>query len=176
MDFTAASFTGGFDQMGGAGVTTGTDLKTKWIPGWNALIMSQPETFDLKTSFRKDNVFFDLASVNNLNNKIFADDCIQQLKHELKSSAIADMVQKYQGSVKKEGIGLSFIVESFNKETQMADVYVTFFDIAEKKVLLSEKVSGKALGIGMLNSWAGAIKSILKQIDASEYKNWKNKY
>jgi trans-2-enoyl-CoA reductase len=86
------------------------------------------------------------------------------------------MVNNYKGDVKKEGIGLSFIVENFNKGSQMATVYVTFFDIASKKVLISEKLSGKAMGIGMRNYWAGAIKAMLKQIDLTEYKNWKTKY
>ena len=78
--------------------------------------------------------------------------------------------------MKKSGIGVAFIIENFNKGTQEATVYVTFFDIATKKVLVCEKMTGKAMGVGMRNYWAGAIKSILKQIDATEYKNWKSKY
>ena len=70
----------------------------------------------------------------------------------------------------------SNIGENFNKTTQMADVYVILFDIATKNILICEKVSGKAMGIGMKNYWAGAIKAILKQIDEFEYKNWKSKY
>lgn len=176
LDFTKAAFTGGFDQIGGAGIATGSDMKTKWIPGWNAMLMNEPEHFDLKKSFRKDKVIFDLKSVNELNSKIDKDACITSQKTEIKRSAISEMVKRYNPGVKKEGIGLSFIIENFNKETQMADVFITFFDITEKKVLICEKISGKAMGIGMLNSWAGAFKSILKQIDASEYKNWKQKY
>ena len=32
------------------------------------------------------------------------------------------------------------------------------------------------MGVGMRNYWAGSIKAILRQIDATEYKNWKSKY
>ena len=176
LDFTKTVFAGGFDITEGAGGTTGSDMKTKWIPGWNAMVMSQPEYFDLKTSFRKGNILFDLKSVNELNNKIDVAACMQQVSVKIKKPVIDDMIKQYRPNVKKDGIGLSFIVESFNKETQVADVYVTFFDIAESKVLICEKVSGTALGIGMLNSWSGAIKSILTQIDTSEYTKWENKY
>lgn len=176
LDFTKAKFVGGFDQVGGAGVATGSDMKTKWIPGWNALILNEPQHFDFKKSFRKDNVVYDLKSMNELNSKIDVDACMVYNEGKIERTEIDGMVKKYKAEVKKDGIGLSFIIENFNKGTQMADVYVTFFDIATKKILICEKVSGKAMGIGMRNYWAGAIKAILKQIDASEYKNWKNKY
>jgi hypothetical protein len=172
LDFTKAKFVGGFDQVGGAGVATGSDMKTKWIPGWNALILNEPQHFDFKKSFRKDNVVYDLKSMNELNSKIDVDACMAYNEGKIEMSEIDGMVKKYKADVKKEGIGVSFIIENFNKGTQMADVYVTFFDIASKKVLICEKVSGKAMGIGMRNYWAGAIKAILKQIDATEYKHY----
>ncbi|MBL0329870.1 MAG: hypothetical protein IPP64_10755 [Bacteroidetes bacterium] len=176
LDFTKAKFVGGFDQVGGAGVATGSDMKTKWIPGWNALILNEPQHFDFKKSFRKDNIVYDLKSMNELNSKIDVDACMVYNEGKIERTEIDGMVKKYKAEVKKDGIGLSFIIENFNKGTQMADIYVTFFDIASKKILICEKVSGKAMGIGMRNYWAGAIKAILKQIDASEYKNWKSKY
>ena len=86
------------------------------------------------------------------------------------------MIKKYSADIKKQGIGVSFIIENFNKGTQEATLFVVFFDIATKKVLVCEKMSGKAMGVGMRNYWAGAIKAILRQIDATEYKNWKSKY
>ena len=114
--------------------------------------------------------------MNELNSKIDVDACMVYNEGKIERTEIDGMVKKYKAEVKKDGIGLSFIIENFNKGTQMADIYVTFFDIASKKILICEKVSGKAMGIGMRNYWAGAIKAILKQIDASEYKNWKSKY
>ncbi|MDQ3047688.1 MAG: hypothetical protein M3R27_09090 [Bacteroidota bacterium] len=174
LDFTKAKFVGGFDQAAGIAAATGSDMKSKWIPAWNSLILSEPNHFDLRKVFRKDNVYNDLNPVTELNSKIDPDECMGFNPTKISQAEIEEMVKKYNGD-KKDGIGLSFIVENFNKGSQMADVYVTFFDIASKKVLLSEKVSGKAVGIGMRNYWAGAIKDILKQIDSSHYKNWKNK-
>ena len=174
LDFTKAKFVGGFDQVGGAGAATGSDMKSKWIPSWNSLIQNEQPKYDLKKTFRKDNVYYDISSLNELNSKIDVDACMVPNPGKIEKSDIEGMVKKYTGE-KKEGVGLVFIVENFNKGSQMADVYVTFFDIATKKVLLCEKESGKAMGIGMRNYWAGAIKAILKQIDEGDYKNWKNK-
>jgi hypothetical protein len=111
-----------------------------------------------------------------LNSKIDVDACMVFNEGKIERNEIDGMVKKYVPDVKKEGIGCSFIIENFNKGTQTADFYVTFFDIASKKVLVCEKMSCKAAGIGMRNYWAGAIKAALKQIDATEWKNWKSKY
>lgn len=175
LDFTKAKFVGQFDQGFGAMPATGTDMKNKWIPQWNALIAKEPQNFKIKEAFRKDNVYYDMAPVNEINSKIDVDNCMSFNAGKIERSEIDAMVKKYGAGDKKEGIGLVFIVENFNKGTEMADVYVTFFDIASRKVLFTEKMSGKAMGVGMRNYWAGSIKAILKAIDTTEYKNWKAK-
>ncbi|MCW3070636.1 MAG: hypothetical protein JWO44_526 [Bacteroidetes bacterium] len=175
LDFTKAKFVGQFDQGFGAMPATGTDMRNKWIPQWNALIAKEPQNFKIKDAFRKDNVYYDLAPLNELNSKIDVDNCMSFNPGKIERADIDAMVKKYGTGDKKEGIGLTFIVENFNKNMEMADVYVTFFDIATKKVLFTEKMSGKTIGVGMRNYWAGAIKNILKQIDGGEYKAWKAK-
>ena len=176
LDFTKAKFVGAFDQAVGVAPATGSDMKSKWIPSWNSLIAKEPQNFDLKKSFRKDNVIYDFKSINMLNGKIDVDGCMVYNEGKIERTEIDVMVKKYTPDVKKDGIGVSFIIENFNKGTQEATLYVVFFDIATKKVLVCEKMSGKAMGVGMRNYWAGAIKAILRQIDATEYKNWKSKY
>ena len=174
LDFTKATFVGQFDQGMGAMPATGNDMKNKWCGQWNALVGKEPQNFKLKEAFRMDNVIYDMASVNELNSKIDADKCMSFNPGKIEKSSIDAMVKKYTGD-KKDGIGLVFVVENFNKGTEMADIYVTFFDIATKKILLCEKMSGKAVGVGLRNYWAGAIKAILKQITSSEYATWKGK-
>jgi hypothetical protein len=174
LDFTKAKFVGQFDQGFGAMPATGTDMRNKWIPQWNALIAKEPQNFKIKEAFRLDNVYYDMASLNELNSKIDVDNCMSFNSGQLAKADIDAMVKKYTAGDKKSGIGLAFIVENFNKGAEAADVYVTLFDIASKKVLFCEKMSGKAMGVGMRNYWAGAIKAIIKEIDTSAYKNWKS--
>ncbi len=175
MDFTKAKFVGGFDQIQGAGAVTGTDMRNRWVPGWNTLMLNEPQNFDLRKTFRKDNIYNDINSVTDLNSKLDADKCMTYNEGKIEKNEIDGMVKKYTGD-KKEGVGLVFIIENFNKGTQTANVYVTFFDIGTKKVLLCEKIDGKAVGIGMRNYWAGAIKSVLKQVEKELYNNWKARY
>jgi len=176
LDFSKAKFVGAFDQGMGLGPATGNDIKNKYAGGWNDLIAKEQPKYDLRKTFKKDNVIYDLKSMAEINKNLDADACMVYNEGKIAESDIPAMIKKYTPDIKKEGVGLSFIVENFNKNTQMADVYVTFFDIASKKLLFTEKVSGKALGVGMRNYWAGAIKDILKQIDEMHYKNWKSKH
>ena len=176
LDFTKAKFIGQFDQGFGAMPATCADMRNKWIPEWNALIAKEPQNFDIKKSLHKDNVYYDIAPVNEMNSTISEEACMTLNPGKIEMSDVETMVKKYKTGDKKEGIGIVFIIENFNKGAEMADIYVTFFDIASKKVLISEKASGKVSGIGMRNYWAGAIKSILKQIEKKEYKNWEKKY
>lgn len=175
LDFTKAHFVGQFDQGFGIMPAKGWDMRNKWIPEWNALIGREPQNFDLRKAFRKDIVHFDLGPVNELTKKMDGDLCMSFNPASISPAEISQMVTQYTNSERKEGLGVVFIVENFNKAEQMADVYVTFFDIATKKVLFIEKAQGKPFGNGMRNYWAGAVKNILKQIDG-DYKSWKNKY
>jgi len=174
LDFTKATFVGQFDQGMGAAPGNGLDMKNKFIPQWNNLIAGEQKKYDLKGTFRKDNIIYDMNSVNELNQKIDVDNCMSFNVGKIERSAIDDMVKKYTSS-QKEGLGLVFIVENFNKGTQMSSVYVVFFDIATRKVLLAERMEGKAMGVGIRNYWAGSIKNILDQINDGVYKSWKSK-
>ena len=173
MDFTKAKFVGQFDQGMGAMPATGGDMRNKWIPQWNALIQNEQQNFDLKKALDKESVYYDIASLNTINSKINPDGLMDVNPTKIEKSVISELVKKYSSADKKDGVGLVFIVENFNKGSQTANVYVTFFDIATKKVLLCEYMNGKAAGVGMRNYWAGAVKSIIKQLGNGTFKSWK---
>ena len=172
LDFTKAKFVGQFDQGMGAMPATGQDMKNKWIYQWNSLIVSEQQNFDMRKAFKKDNIYYDIATMNELNQKIDAASCMVYNPGKIEKSSIDAMVKKYSSKDKKEVVGLAFVIENFDKGMQTASVYVTFFDIATKKVLLCEYMEGKAMGVGMRNYWAGSIKSILKQLGSGTFKSW----
>ena len=69
-----------------------------------------------------------------------------------------------------------FIIESFNKTSEEGSLYIVFFDIATKKVLLFDKAIGKPSGIGFRNYWAGAIANVLKKTKKRSYDDWEEKH
>lgn len=177
LNFTEAKMVGQFDQGMGAGTATPEALKNKWMTGWNGLIMKEPQNFKLKEAFHKDEVFYDIGPTEKMNQEMKTDDLMSYNTFTFKDpqAAVNNVVSKLSGGEKTEGLGVVFVVESFNKNMEEASVYVTIFDIKTKKVLITEKVVGKPMGVGLRNFWAGAIKAIIKDIDKDKYSDWKSK-
>lgn len=175
LDFSQAKFIGAFDQGAGAAPVTGEELKSKYIPAWNLLILNESAKYDLKRTFKKTSVFNDLSIVDKINSKIDADKIMSFNEYKFKDAdeTINNIVKGYSLGEKKEGIGVVFIVESFNKGQQQGTVYVTIFDIKTKKVLIKEKIIGKSGGIGMRNYWAKSIFNAMIQVEKVHYKKWK---
>ncbi len=176
LNFTEAKMVGQFDQAMGAAPATASEIKNKWMSAWNGLIIAEPQNFKLKEAFEKDNVFYDIAPVEKANQTIKTDNLM-----EVNSFAFADpqksiknAVAKLSGGEKKEGIAVTFVVESFNKTSDEATVYAVIFDIKTKAILISEKITGKPTGIGLRNFWAGAMKHIIKEITKEYYGKWKS--
>jgi len=176
LNFSKAKMIGQFDQAMGAGAASGSDLKNKWIPAWNSIILTEPKNFKIKEAFKKDEVFYDISANEKLNANINSEELMtfNSYKFDNAQKTVKDIVAKLKGE-KTEGIGVTFIVESFNKSLDEAVFYVTVFDIKTKNILIMEKMVGKPVGIGLRNFWAGAVKHVLKQITTDYYKIWKSK-
>ncbi|MBI3519784.1 MAG: hypothetical protein HY062_10560 [Bacteroidetes bacterium] len=177
LNFSEARMVGQFDQAAGAGTASSSDLKNKWIPGWNTLIVSEPQNFKLGEAFRKNDVYYDLAPTEKDNQSINLDKFMSFNPYTFTDAqkTVQGIISKLGTGDKKEGIGVTFIVESFNKSSDEASVYVTIFDIKTKSILVLDKITGKPKGIGLRNFWAGAIKHIIKQINDYNYKSWESK-
>ncbi|HRG00052.1 MAG TPA: hypothetical protein PKZ75_02980 [Bacteroidia bacterium] len=177
LNFSEAKMVGQFDQAMGAGPASGSDIKNKWIPQWNSLIMTEQKNFKIKEAFQKDEVFYDITPTEKQNQNINSDDLMSFNTYTFKDAqkTAKEIVSKLKGGEKTEGIGVTFIVESFNKSMDEAVVYVTVFDIKTKNILILERMVGKPMGIGLRNFWAGAMKHVIKQITTDYYNLWKSK-
>ncbi len=177
VNFADAKMIGAFDQGFGAGEASANSIKNRWIPEWNGLVVSEPKQFKIAEAFKKEDVYYDLASNEKLNANLNTEKLMSYNPYSFTDSKATtkDIVSKLDGIEKKEGIGVVFIVESFNKSKEEAVFYVTLFDIKTKNILVSEKIIAKPMGIGLRNFWAGAVKHAIKQIDKEYYYFWKNK-
>lgn len=114
-------FVGQFDQGMGALPATGIDMKNKWVHQWNSLVATEQQNFDLRKTLGKE-IYYEIVGMNTLNSKMDPEKCMDVNPGVIEKTEIAKMVKKYSSSKKKDGIGLAFIVENFNKGTQMADI------------------------------------------------------
>jgi hypothetical protein len=94
--------------------------------------------------------------------------------YHLEEETIFEIVNDYNPET-QTGVGVVFIMESFNKEEEKGHMWVVFFDIPTKEVLLMEKMSGAAGGFGWRNYWARTYYNVLKEIEKTQYKAWLEK-
>lgn len=153
LDFSKAK------MIGSDGFTNPTDIVERFFFEWNNLLLEEKSKYDVKVAFQKDVVDYDFGPVSARNKTVKASELVINSSYSLDEKTVAGMVKLY--SLKGKGLGIVLIVEKFDKINEEASVYVTYFDKANKKVLLTRKVTGKPSGFGLKNYWANSIARIL---------------
>lgn len=154
------------------------DIKERQYAGINDVVVNEPKKYDFAKAFHKSSVNHDLGAIQKKNSTINADDIKSTNPgdfNRLKASDIDGVIKGLDVGDRK-GLGLVFVVEAMSKSQKEAAIWVTFFDIKTKKVLLTERLLGTAGGFGFRNYWAASIKDVLNQIEKKKYEEWRSKY
>lgn len=157
--------------IGAIGFKDPEKIKSYYFDAWNSLIIYEPNKYKLDKFFHKDSVINYLGIATTRNTLPDLDELVIETEYSFGSEKVKQIISEYD-SGEKEGIGLVFIVESLNKYEEKANIWVTFFDIETKQVLLTERLAGKAGGYGFRNFWAGAYFKVMK----SAYKSIQTEY
>ncbi len=157
---------------------TASDIKNRHFPGINQVIIAEPKKFDWPKYLDRGNITNDIAAVTAINEKVDEKDISSTSTADethLKESDIQGMVNKYDLSGKK-GVGLVVIMESLSKPAEAASMYITFIDMATKKVLYTERMVEKAGGFGFRNYYASTIYKAMQTIKKSKLKSWRSSF
>lgn len=162
LDFSQARFYGPFEEK--------AKVKDVTIPTWNGMFVTEKGMLgpgnDLKKLLGMSYVFIDLSIVSERNNAIEVEDLFGNTDKEKPSwneDKVIKMVKKFEAK-EKDGIGLVMIVESYDKTTEMATIWVTYFDPAKNEVIRTRKYFGKAGGPGQTKHWNTAVVNILNEL------------
>ena len=158
LDFSQAKL------IGAEGFSDPQDIKDRFFNAWNNLILTESDKYDLKKAYEKNNQITDLSVVNRRNEKPDADELVINEDYELPDGALKKIISDYNLEKANKGLGLVYVVESFNKTRTEGVMYVVFFDIASKKILWQSKYASKPGGFGVRNYWA---RSVLETIKSS---------
>ena len=168
LDFTHSKFIGSLIMNG----KEPSDIVNIYFRDWNILPAKEQNKYDLKGVFDKEYVYYDIENMIEKNRRYNSDSLISSNStYRLNMADIPAMVSTYSG-VAKEGIGVAYIVESFNNYTNMASFFVVVFDIATKKILFEENITSMAHGVTLKNFWAGAFFEALEK-NHKIYRKWK---
>lgn len=162
--------------IGPDGFTDPKAIKEIYFMSLNDLIFLEPEKYNLEKAFYKNQVPIDLSVVIARNQLPDPEKIVVPFGtvYELEEETIHKMVGEYMPET-QSGVGVVFIMESFNKAEEKGYMWVVFFDIATKKILLMDKMSGAAGGFGWRNYWARTFYNVLKEIEKSRYRIWSKK-
>ena len=172
IDYSHVKLIGEFSQFGEAGVKSESEIRDKYFPAWNELVLKEASKYNIKSAFRKDEVIYDLDVVNLRNSRVNPGHLIafDNEQNNLDEDAIQAIVSEYPASSEK-GYGLVFIAKSLDKRREVGSYHVVLFDKASRKVVFNRVLAGKAAGFGIRNYWARSYYDVIEQSKAN-YKKW----
>ena len=168
LDFTHCKFIGSLIMNG----KEPSYVVNTYFKDWNIIPAKEQNKYDLKGVFDKEYVYYDIENMIEKNSRYNSDSLIlPNSTYRINMADIPAMVSSYSG-VAKEGIGVAYIVESFNNYTNIASFFVVVFDITTKKILFEENITSVAHGATVKNFWAGAFFEALEK-NHKIYRKWK---
>lgn len=139
---------------------------------WNMIPLKESNKYDIKKSFEKEYLYFDIDTTLARNKRFSSDSLIAfSNAYTLNTMSFQDIIKSY-GGVAKEGIGVVYLVESYNGIDEIASYYCIVFDVSSKKILMQEKITSKPHGGNLKTYWAGAFYDALEK-NEKVYKKWK---
>jgi len=130
-------------------------IQTKYLLKWNQIVLNESKKFNVAKFLKIGVLDYDISIVGKRNLTVPIEKLIVETNtHSFGKQNANDIISQYP---KAEGIGLVFIVESFNKMNTTGTFWATFFDRSTLEVLSTKKIQGQATGIGIRNYWANSI-------------------
>jgi len=145
----------------------------------NMVVITERSKYNFEAALRKDEVPYNLEIVTKLNSEIDPDKAIayasQEERARLNEEAISVLIKQYHVE-NKEGIGLVFFIETLDKVREQGTMWVTFFNLSDRNVLFTERMSGTAGGISFRNHWARTVYEVIDQIRNTKFAEWRFRY
>jgi hypothetical protein len=172
LDFSSTKLIGDREKFGSE-----SDVR-RLLEAWNQLILTEFEKFDIAKAIKRSKVERSIDVTNEHNAEVdvlsmFTDD--EKAHLHLNPNDVEELVGRYDFKG-KTGLGLMFVVESFNRFAEEGSIYVTFVNMGSKEVLFTERLVGEPKGFGMRNYWAGCIYQVINKIGKKEFEMWRKKY
>jgi len=152
-----------------SGFTDPQQIRDQYFNSINLVVINEPKKYNLESIFNNKNIKSDLSIVKNRNLMPIVEELVIDITEKdllISDGDIPSIVNEYNIDDDKIGIGIVFIMQSLIKthNNKMGNMYVTFFDIKTKNILLTKLMSGEPGGFGFRNYWVRTVKNVLNQI------------
>ena len=175
IDFTQVNFIGNAAQWQDAGEIDSDQLRERYFAAWNEIFLNEKEKYNVAEFTHKNDVEYAIevvATPNSKSDRDYFESDAGKFRH-LNEAKIKKLVSAYNFKG-HTGLGLIFFVEGMHKEAKKSSLWVVYVNMANKTVLLAERMDAKAGGFGFRNYWAKSFFNALKAVDGNLNK-WEKK-
>ena len=148
-------------MIGTHGFNNPAALPERLFYSWNLILHKEAAKYDVRGAWRVKNYRTHFDWNADRNKRVSLNGLVTNAPYFMDEATIRNYVQGYYDYIPGKGIGVTFIVESFNKLDENAYIWVTFFDIETKQVIFATRRTGRARGMGIRNYWANAVHSVI---------------
>jgi len=169
INFSKAKFTrNGFDFT--------QEIMLHYFHEWNMLILNDQKKYDIRMSFRKPVMQYDLSAITKMNKTVKINECLTRNIGTKDVHSDDQMVQYLTGLTlpKTMPYALTFVVESFDAAIKTAAIWVAIIKTDTKEVVLCEKFLKKPAGFGTRNYWARTFYNVFFDIQSQSFLRWEN--
>ncbi len=169
IDFSRAMFTkNGFEMPQEAIIHFFNDL--------NLLIISDQKKYDIRLSFRKPIMNYDLSLITKKNKSVkigshLADNI--SVFHQFSEKDVLEYVSTFEIDVQSR-FALTFVVESLDKNSKTASLWVVLLDMHTRQAALCEKFLKSPGGLTNRSFWARVFYNLLHDIKGHSFERWVN--
>ncbi|MCQ2283282.1 MAG: hypothetical protein MJZ57_00105 [Bacteroidales bacterium] len=169
INFSKAHFTKkGFDFS--------QEIMQHYLHDWNLLILNDQKKYDIRMSFRKPMMQYDLSLTTKINKGLRVNHLLAQ-HIDIKDVLSDEQVVEYFSSLEyptTSKYALTFLVESFDDSTKMAAIWVVILETESRSVVLCENFLILRGGFGTRIYWARTFYNLLFDIKSSSFLRWEN--
>jgi hypothetical protein len=139
------------------------------------LVLSEPDKYDVRGMFRKENLIMDLHAITKINSGTATEELETYSPPNYTKEDIEKFVYSYDFEI-KEGIGLLLMAEYLSKIQDVAKYHFVAVNLSTNDILIYDTFEGSAGGFGLRNYWARTYYDVICQIRDQKYKFWKREY
>ena len=137
-------------------ISKSREYSTVYPAAWVAFVEKElPPMGYVKPALDKGGFFYIPGEVQNNTQKV-SPDFIIGVSYSFPIDTVIKSVKSYNLS-RKSGVGLVIVVENFNKNTETATSWITFFDIKTREILWAVQASGNCKHLGYTAHWGSGI-------------------
>ena len=146
------------------------------ITYWNTLIISDQKKYDIRLSFRKPVMSYDLTRTNKINKNIRINNMLKE-NITMEDVYTDECIVKYIRETETPTLhrfGLSFIIESLDSLSKTGSIWVVINETPTKEPVLCEKFLKVPSGFGLKSYWSRIFYDLLYDVRVYAFHRWEN--